>query len=85
MPQSVPSNVAAPSGVPRLLSMREVQAISKYSRPSIYRLVKEGLMPGPIKLGQAKVAFREDEIKAWVESRSRVIACVVSDTTRSAA
>jgi prophage regulatory protein len=59
--------------VPRLLSMRETQAITKYSRPSIYRLISKGLFPTPVKLGPAKIAFWENEIRKWVESRVRAL------------
>jgi predicted DNA-binding transcriptional regulator AlpA len=61
------------ASMPRLLSMREVQQIIGYSRPSIYRLVARGVLPAPFKLGPAKIAFCESEIREWVESRARAL------------
>jgi predicted DNA-binding transcriptional regulator AlpA len=55
----------------QLLSMRQVTALTTYSRASIYRLVADGRFPRPLKLGQTKIAFREVEVVDWLNSRSR--------------
>lgn len=55
----------------RLLTMHEVVAMTTYSRPSIYRLIAAGEFPQPLKLGQFKIAFREDEIREWIDTRAR--------------
>ena len=57
----------------RLLSMRDVVALTTYSRPSIYRLVAAGHFPKPLKLGDVKIAFRESEVLAWLDSRRRAL------------
>jgi len=57
----------------RLLSMRDVIALTTYSRPSIYRLVAAGQFPKPLKLGDVKIAFRESEVLAWLDSRGRAL------------
>jgi prophage regulatory protein len=57
----------------RLLSMATVVARTTYSRPSIYRLIAQGLFPAPLKLGSTKIAFREDEISQWLNSRPRAL------------
>ena len=57
----------------RLLSMRDVITLTTYSRPSIYRLIAEGRFPKPLKLGDVKIAFRESEVLAWLESRNRAL------------
>jgi prophage regulatory protein len=51
--------------------MRQVVALTTYSRPSIYRLIAEGRFPKPIKLGDLKIAFIEEEVLDWLNSRPR--------------
>ncbi|KAB2942954.1 MAG: AlpA family phage regulatory protein [Hyphomicrobium sp.] len=62
--------VHAPSA-PRLLSMRDVVRLTTYARPSIYRLIRQGRFPMPLKLGETKIAFRADEVAAWLADRQR--------------
>lgn len=57
----------------RLLSMHAVVALTTYSRPSIYRLIGQGRFPRPLKLGETKIAFRADEVEAWLASRERAL------------
>jgi predicted DNA-binding transcriptional regulator AlpA len=64
-------DTAAHLATQRLLSMRQVTALTTYSRPSIYRLVAAGQFPRPLKLGQTKIAFREFEVLDWLNSRRR--------------
>lgn len=68
-----PTDDAARAPSPRLMSMRDVTRLTTYARPSIYRLVKQGRFPKPIKLGDVKIAFRADEIEAWLDSRPRAL------------
>jgi prophage regulatory protein len=55
----------------RLLSMKTVTEVTSYSRTSINRLIEQGEFPVPIKLGPQKIAFKESEIRAWIDSRRR--------------
>ncbi|WP_119335144.1 helix-turn-helix transcriptional regulator [Hydrogenophilus thermoluteolus] len=55
----------------RILRLPEVIAITKISRPTIYRWAREGLFPAPLKLGPRAIGWRADEIDAWLESRDR--------------
>lgn len=48
-----------------------VMAKTTFSEPSIYRLMKSGLFPKPVKIGPRAVAWRSDEIIGWLESRER--------------
>ena len=57
----------------RLISMRDVVAMTTYSRPSIYRLIDQGIFPKPVKLGAVKIAFLADEVEAWLASRPRAL------------
>lgn len=55
--------------LPRLLRLREVRALVGLSHDAIYRLAREGRFPPPRKLSDRASAWREDEIRAWIESR----------------
>ncbi len=66
----------------RVLSFAEVQLATGYSRPSIYRLEKDGRFPRRVKLGDGptgKVGFFADEIATWLAERDAEIG-----TSRSA-
>lgn len=41
----------------------------KYSKPQLWRLVKAGTFPAPIKLGAGRNAWVEDEIDRWIADR----------------
>lgn len=58
-----------PATLPRLLRLREVRALVGLSHDAIYRLAREGRFPQPRKLSDRASAWREDEIRAWIESR----------------
>lgn len=56
----------------RLLRFPAVKAAIGYSRPTIHRLVAAGEFPAPVKLGTGQggaIAWREDEILAWLRAR----------------
>lgn len=58
----------------RLIREPLVIAATGYSRASLRRLAALGEFPSPLKLGTGKggaVAWREDEILAWIEARQR--------------
>lgn len=57
-----------------LLKLPAVMAKTTFSEPSIYRLMREGKFPKPLKLGERAVAWRSDEIEAFIKAlpRSRV-------------
>ena len=55
----------------RLLSMDELKPAKgiTYSRPHLFRLIKAGKFPTPLKLGENRNAWVEAEIDAWIEAR----------------
>ena len=55
----------------KLLLLEEVRARVRLSQPTIYRLRRKGKFPAPILVGEKRIAFRESEIEAWIESRGR--------------
>ena len=61
--------VTATSDGERLLRLRAVQALTSWSRSSIYRLIDEGEFPQPVQLGKNRIAFKESDIRAYIASR----------------
>lgn len=55
-----------------LLTMKQVCEFVGLSHTTIHRLRNENDFPSPIKLGQAAVRFRRDEVEAWLANRPRV-------------
>ena len=55
----------------RLLRLSEVRARCGLSRSSIYRKMREGSFPEPLKVGDRAVRWPEHEINAWLATRPR--------------
>ncbi len=55
----------------RILRRREVERLTRLSKASIYRKMRSGTFPLPLKLGERAVAWRADEIYEWIASRPR--------------
>ncbi|MBP8038541.1 MAG: AlpA family transcriptional regulator [Prevotella sp.] len=53
----------------KLLKLKDVMAMTALSKPSIYRQLKAGTFPVPIRLGPRAVAWILSEIEEWVESK----------------
>lgn len=56
-------NTTAPIG--RLLSITDVKRETSFSRTTIWRRIKEGTFPKPLKLGVQKRAWRESDVEKW--------------------
>lgn len=54
-----------------LLKLPAVMAKTTFSEPSIYRLMREGKFPKPLKIGDRAVAWRSDEIEAFINALPR--------------
>ncbi|ENJ4495656.1 AlpA family transcriptional regulator [Citrobacter freundii] len=52
----------------RLIRLTEVMNRTGYCKAWIYRLIKDGKFPTPVKIGTRAVAFVESEIDAWIQS-----------------
>ena len=51
----------------RILSLSDLRELGiYYSRVHIYRLVKAGKFPAPIKVGQNRIGWIESEIDEWL-------------------
>ena len=56
----------------RILRIPEVVEITGLSRTTIWRRVRSGDFPAPVRLGSLatrSVGWRESEIRKWIESR----------------
>jgi prophage regulatory protein len=54
-----------------LLRLPTVKAKTTLSEPTIYRLMKQGVFPKPIKIGNRAVAWIATEVEAFIGSRAR--------------
>lgn len=53
----------------KILRLPSVITQTQLSRSSIYRLIKLGLFPKPVKLGIKASGWRVEDIEAWISSR----------------
>lgn len=51
----------------RLLRMPAVQELTGFSRTEIYKQMKDGKFPKPLKIGARSVAWTEASIEAWIK------------------
>lgn len=56
----------------RLLSLEQVSERVGMKRTSIYKLVKSGEMPCPVKVGPKASRWLESEVEDFINSRPRV-------------
>lgn len=55
----------------KLIRSRDITKVVGLARSTIYAHMAEGDFPTPVKIGKRLVAWRADEVAAWVESRPR--------------
>ena len=55
----------------QLLKRHDVEKRCQISRSAIYRLMRTGQFPEPIRIGPRAVRWPESEIEAWLASRPR--------------
>jgi prophage regulatory protein len=54
----------------RLLSMKQVLERIPLSKTEIYRRIRAGTFPAPVRIGRKRIAFSADEIDEWIRSRT---------------
>ena len=54
-----------------LLTRREVERRTGLNRSTIYRKMRDGSFPVPLKVSERAVRWRESDIRAYVDSRPR--------------
>ena len=70
----------------RLLRRVDVERYCQIGRSTIYRLMREGLFPVPIRVGPRAVRWPEHELAAWLARRPRATgeSGASADTARGA-
>lgn len=63
------NNMATSSA--RLLRLPAVIEATGLCRTAIYQLEKDGDFPARVAIGKRSVAWREDQVADWIESRQR--------------
>lgn len=53
-----------------LLTIEEVGSRIRLSKPTIYKLIREGKFPKQLRLCENKVAWIEREVEEWLASRA---------------
>ena len=53
-----------------LLKRRYVESLTGLSRSSIYKQISIGKFPSPVKLTDKSVAWRKEDVAAWIASRN---------------
>jgi prophage regulatory protein len=59
--------------IDRMLRIAEVLRITGVSTATLYRWVKDGTFPAPVKLGPNSVAWRASVVRDWIDSRQPVV------------
>ena len=54
---------------PKFLRMPMVLRITGLGRSTIYRLIAENKFPGPVRVGDRAVAWRQSDLDRWSEGR----------------
>ena len=49
-----------------LLTTHDIIALVRLSRTSIYRMTRQGRFPPPCSVGNGKIRWREDDVRAWM-------------------
>ena len=56
-----------------LLSLKDLKAFGiNYSRMTLYRRMKDGPFPKAVRIGGNRIAWRKDELLAWLDGLKRV-------------
>ena len=54
---------------PKLLKRGAVEELTLLSRSAIYAAMEAGEFPRPVRIGKRAVAWRQEDIEAWLASR----------------
>ena len=55
----------------RLLPFKRVLEVTFLSRATLYRKIKDGSFPAPLKIGRSRIAWRERDIVDWIARHPR--------------
>ena len=62
----------------RLMRMREVLSIVGVARQTLYQWMARDAFPRPLKLSGSAIAWRESEVRDWLNSRPRALGGAVT-------
>ena len=54
-----------------LLTCKQVEEIVQLTQSTVYRLMRKGLFPVPVRIGQRNVRWLRSEILSWLKSQPR--------------
>ncbi len=54
----------------KLLTMPEVEALTRLSKPTVYQMIRERRFPKQVRLGPNKVAWLRSEVLGWIGQRA---------------
>jgi prophage regulatory protein len=54
----------------KLYRLRDLSARIGLARSAIYKAIQEGRFPKPVRIGARAVAWRHQDIEAWLQSRA---------------
>ncbi len=72
----------AASLIPSLLSLEATCASTTLSKSSIYDAIGRGEFPRPVRVSSRRVAFRAQDVQAWIESLKPACAGSQGSTSR---
>jgi prophage regulatory protein len=55
--------------IPKMLTVKHLRDNLTLSRTAIYRGVRAGTFPAPVQLTPTRIAWRESDVLAWLNSR----------------
>ena len=65
MPNEIAQQLKAARPATRLLDKRAVEKLTSLDITTIYRKMKDGTFPQPVRIGRRRVAWRESDITVW--------------------
>ena len=54
-----------------LLTRQQVEKIVGIKRSTIYKLMRSGMFPEPIRIGPGSVRWRKSELEEWINAQPR--------------
>ena len=54
-----------------MLRFADVVRLTRLSKATLYRMIRAGTFPRPVKLGKRAIGFPKDEVEKWLTSRKR--------------
>jgi prophage regulatory protein len=53
-----------------LLTMPEVEALTRLSKPTVYQMIREDRFPKQVRLGPNKVCWLRSEVLGWIGEKA---------------